>query len=267
MFRILNSPYTRPHDVVVNVGVSRSRRLRPRRHQLQPAQLQAPQIFPSQPRQRHPTTPTVNKQHDIVKSSTEYTILHHSDLPSNHPSQSDHRETQESMSTYIINEPDLALDRHDGNIFVITMRKSPENRLDSAYCQKLIAAFNLVRTTLGPDSEGAVITKGNDAKFWCTVSCLFSFSSHLSSFVYCSGSARFRCARIPVVNTQGRKRRREGTGRREPPETNETNPIFKMINSPYGIMESTPIPFYPIPSHPIPQPKPPPKEKKEKPPI
>jgi hypothetical protein len=78
------------------------------------------------------------------------------------------------MATSIINEPDLALDRHDGNIFVITMRKGPENRLDSAYCQKLIAAFNLVRTTLGPDSEGAVITKGNDAKFWCTVSLSFS---------------------------------------------------------------------------------------------
>jgi hypothetical protein len=82
------------------------------------------------------------------------------------------------MATSIINEPDLALDRHDGNIFVITMRKGPENRLDSAYCQKLIAAFNLVRTTLGPDSEGAVITKGNDAKFWCTVS-LYHFSTSL----------------------------------------------------------------------------------------
>jgi hypothetical protein len=70
------------------------------------------------------------------------------------------------MSTSIIDEPDLALDRHDGNIFVITMRKAPENRLNS----RLIKAFNLVRTTLGPDSEGAVITRGNDAKFWCTVS-------------------------------------------------------------------------------------------------
>jgi hypothetical protein len=74
------------------------------------------------------------------------------------------------MSTSLINDPDLALDRHDGNIFVITMRKAPENRLNSAYCQRLIKAFNLVRTTLGPDSEGAVITRGNDAKFWCTVS-------------------------------------------------------------------------------------------------
>jgi hypothetical protein len=83
-------------------------------------------------------------------------------------------------STSLINDPDLALDRHDGNIFVITMRKGPENRLNSAYCQKLIAAFNLVRTTLGPDSEGAVITKGNDAKFWCTVS--FSKPSFFSLF-------------------------------------------------------------------------------------
>ena len=73
------------------------------------------------------------------------------------------------MPQSIINEPNLALDRYDGNIFVITMRKAPENRLNSAYAQKLIAAFNEVRRLLGPDSEGAVITKGNDAKFWCTV--------------------------------------------------------------------------------------------------
>lgn len=72
--------------------------------------------------------------------------------------------------TSIINDPDLALDRHPSNIFILTMRKAPENRIDSAYAQKLIAAYNLIRTTLGPDSEGAVITRGNDAKFWCTVS-------------------------------------------------------------------------------------------------
>ncbi|KAM0716078.1 hypothetical protein Q7P37_008592 [Cladosporium fusiforme] len=73
-----------------------------------------------------------------------------------------------SNSTSIINEPDLALDRQAGNIFIITMRKAPENRINSAYAQKLIGAFNLVRKTLGTDSEGAVITRGNDAKFWCT---------------------------------------------------------------------------------------------------
>lgn len=75
----------------------------------------------------------------------------------------------ETMPESIINESDLALDRYDGNIFVITMRKAPENRLNSAYAQKLIGAFNTVRKLLGPDSEGAVITKGNDTKFWCTV--------------------------------------------------------------------------------------------------
>ena len=74
------------------------------------------------------------------------------------------------MPESIVNETDLALDRYGGNIFVITMRKAPENRLNSAYAQKLIGAFNTVRKILGQDSEGAVITKGNDAKFWCTVS-------------------------------------------------------------------------------------------------
>jgi len=73
------------------------------------------------------------------------------------------------MHESIINEPDLALDRYPHNVFVITMRKAPENRINSAYAQKLINAFNTVRKMLGPDSEGAVITKGNDAKFWCTL--------------------------------------------------------------------------------------------------
>ncbi|WPG98073.1 Hypothetical protein R9X50_00085900 [Acrodontium crateriforme] len=72
------------------------------------------------------------------------------------------------MPESIINEKDLAVDRHDGNVFVITMRKAPENRINSAYAQKLIAAFNKIRSILGPNSEGAVITRGNDAKFWCT---------------------------------------------------------------------------------------------------
>ena len=74
------------------------------------------------------------------------------------------------MPESIIDEPTLALDRYDGNVFVITMRKAPENRLNVAYAQKIIGAFNRVRQILGTDSEGAVITKGNDEKFWCTVS-------------------------------------------------------------------------------------------------
>ncbi|KAK3702907.1 hypothetical protein LTR37_014756 [Vermiconidia calcicola] len=72
------------------------------------------------------------------------------------------------MPESIINEETLGLDRYDGNVFVITMRKAPENRINSEYAQKLISAFGQVRKILGNESEGAVITKGNDAKFWCT---------------------------------------------------------------------------------------------------
>lgn len=76
------------------------------------------------------------------------------------------------MPESIINDTDLALDRHDGNIFVITMRKAPENRLNVYYAQKLIAAFGKVRQLLGTSVEGAVVTRGNDEKFWCTV-CIY----------------------------------------------------------------------------------------------
>nr|OQO06817.1 hypothetical protein B0A51_16709 [Rachicladosporium sp. CCFEE 5018] len=72
------------------------------------------------------------------------------------------------MSKALIDEPTLALDRHDGNIFVLTMRKAPENRINSHYAQKLISAYNLIRRTIGSSAPGAVITRGNDAKFWCT---------------------------------------------------------------------------------------------------
>ena len=62
----------------------------------------------------------------------------------------------------------LSLDRR-GNVFIITMQKAPENRLTSWYCQEIIRAFRTVQQILGSDSEGAVITRGSDDKFWCTV--------------------------------------------------------------------------------------------------
>lgn len=73
------------------------------------------------------------------------------------------------MARSIIDDRDLALDRYPDNIFVLTMRRAPENRLSSTFAQQMIAAYNLVRETLGEDSSGAVITRGNDAKFFCTV--------------------------------------------------------------------------------------------------
>ncbi|KXT02881.1 hypothetical protein AC578_1831 [Pseudocercospora eumusae] len=70
------------------------------------------------------------------------------------------------MPETIINEKDLLVERYDGSVFVLTMRKAPENRINSQYAQKLISAYNTVRKILGEDAEGAIITKGNDAKFW-----------------------------------------------------------------------------------------------------
>jgi enoyl-CoA hydratase/carnithine racemase len=60
----------------------------------------------------------------------------------------------------------LSVERHD-NVFVIIMRRSPENRLNAPFCQEIISAFHRIQRELGA-SEGAVITRGSDAKFWCT---------------------------------------------------------------------------------------------------
>ena len=56
-----------------------------------------------------------------------------------------------------------------GSIFIITMRKPPENRINVAFAQELIKAFRDIEAELGRDTEGAVIVRGSDAKFWCTV--------------------------------------------------------------------------------------------------
>ncbi|KAG2414722.1 hypothetical protein HFD88_003914 [Aspergillus terreus] len=61
----------------------------------------------------------------------------------------------------------LSLEKQ-GNVFIITMQKPPENRLNSWYCQEIIRAFHTIQRILGPDAEGAVITRGCDTKFWCT---------------------------------------------------------------------------------------------------
>ena len=61
----------------------------------------------------------------------------------------------------------LTLDRHE-SVFVITLQSPPENRLTSSLCQEIIRAFGAIQRILGPGAEGAVVTQGNDAKFWCT---------------------------------------------------------------------------------------------------
>jgi enoyl-CoA hydratase/carnithine racemase len=61
----------------------------------------------------------------------------------------------------------LRVDRYD-RIFVITMQKAPENRINVRFAQEIIRALRDIERELGPNSEGCVITRGNDAKFWCT---------------------------------------------------------------------------------------------------
>lgn len=66
----------------------------------------------------------------------------------------------------------LSLERQ-GDIFILTLQKPPENRLNSWFCQEIIRALNDVRKALGPESEGALIVRGSDTKFFCTVRLLF----------------------------------------------------------------------------------------------
>ena len=56
----------------------------------------------------------------------------------------------------------------DSDIYIITLRKPPENRLTVASCQELIRAYRTIESELGPDSEGAVILRGDNAKFFTT---------------------------------------------------------------------------------------------------
>ncbi|KAK5261486.1 hypothetical protein LTR40_002151 [Exophiala xenobiotica] len=63
----------------------------------------------------------------------------------------------------------ITIERQGGDgIYVITLRKPPENRLDVACCQELIRAYHNIQQILGSDSEGAVILRGENSKFFCT---------------------------------------------------------------------------------------------------
>ncbi|ORX95658.1 ClpP/crotonase-like domain-containing protein [Clohesyomyces aquaticus] len=57
----------------------------------------------------------------------------------------------------------LSLERR-GDVFIITLQRPPENRLCVDSCRQISQAFHCIQDTLGPDSPGAVITKGSDSK-------------------------------------------------------------------------------------------------------
>lgn len=58
--------------------------------------------------------------------------------------------------------------KQQGNIFILTLQKPPENRLNSTFCQEIIRAFHYVQKELGAGSDGALITRCQGEKFFCT---------------------------------------------------------------------------------------------------
>ncbi|TKX26156.1 enoyl-CoA hydratase/isomerase-like protein 1 [Elsinoe australis] len=72
------------------------------------------------------------------------------------------------MTETILDLPTLTVVRHPTNIFLLTLRKPPENRLNSTYCQLLIRTFHQIQDLIGPSSPGAVITTSSSPKFFCT---------------------------------------------------------------------------------------------------
>jgi Delta3-Delta2-enoyl-CoA isomerase len=62
----------------------------------------------------------------------------------------------------------LTVERLPDNIFVITLGRENENKLTAPFCQEIIKAFQLIHRKINAGEGGAVITRGNNNKFWCT---------------------------------------------------------------------------------------------------
>lgn len=57
-----------------------------------------------------------------------------------------------------------------GDIFIVTLRNGGDNRLNFDICKELMCVMRDIRQRLKPDSEGALIVRGNN-KFFTNVSC------------------------------------------------------------------------------------------------
>lgn len=65
----------------------------------------------------------------------------------------------------------LSLERRANNVFLLTLRRAPENRLNSEFSQELIRALHHVQRVLtseGSDVPGALVTTSFSEKFFCT---------------------------------------------------------------------------------------------------
>jgi Delta3-Delta2-enoyl-CoA isomerase len=57
---------------------------------------------------------------------------------------------------------------NNGPIYIITLKKPPENRINSHFAQEIIRALRDVEKRVGEGQPGAVITRGEGEKFWST---------------------------------------------------------------------------------------------------
>jgi hypothetical protein len=60
----------------------------------------------------------------------------------------------------------LTIEKEPNNIYVITLRRGEDNKLHSPFCKEIIRAFHGINRELGSQASGAVITRGNNNKFW-----------------------------------------------------------------------------------------------------
>ncbi|KAG8624094.1 hypothetical protein KVT40_009070 [Elsinoe batatas] len=56
----------------------------------------------------------------------------------------------------------------DSHIYTLTLRKPPENRLNSSYCQLLIRTIHRIHNLIPPSTPAALITTSSSPKFFCT---------------------------------------------------------------------------------------------------
>jgi hypothetical protein len=99
----------------------------------------------------HTHQPILQNRSTLTDSCTTEIPAHTANMPQSTPPSFDH----------------LTLERR-GQIFIITLQRGEQNRLNTKICNEVIQAFHHIQRTLEDGSEGAVITRGHNAKFWCT---------------------------------------------------------------------------------------------------
>jgi enoyl-CoA hydratase/carnithine racemase len=56
-----------------------------------------------------------------------------------------------------------------GDFFIVTLQNGEDNRLNFAMCKELMHALGAIRDQLKPGSDGALIVRGHNYKFFTNV--------------------------------------------------------------------------------------------------